>query len=396
MSDGELRAAGPGAGGDGAHSIGAKRKFTYVRSIARAVGLLYSAYFFVMPIRRHSAVVWIEFAVFYTAFLTLFFLVARLQGRRQAVALVLFFLLGFLYYPLNQDAAGVFVYAFAVLSFCLDRLSILILVLLAMMAGVALETWHFGFSLVTAEEILLFSVVIGLSNFAYAHEARANLLLERANSEIERLTQEAERERIARDLHDLLGHSLTVIAVKLDLARRLFDRDAERARNEMVEAEQTARTALADVREAVSGYRAEGLDAEVSRARRSLLSADVKLTTALAPVRLSSSQVNALCLALREAVTNVVRHAHASICHVALLERDGSVHCTIEDNGLGGPIREGNGLRGMRERLRAVDGTVKLTGSAHGGTSLEITLPPAGESLAQPAAQTTGEAEPAR
>jgi two-component system sensor histidine kinase DesK len=160
-----------------------------------------------------------------------------------------------------------------------------------------------------------------------------------------------------------------------------------------VEAEQTARNALAEVREAVSGYRAEGLDAEISRARRSLLSADVKLTTTLAPVNLSPSQVNVLCLALREAVTNIVRHAHASVCHLALLEKDRTIHFTIEDNGLGGQIREGNGLRGMRERLQSMAGAVKLTGSANGGTSLEITLPPASESPAQPAAQIAGEAD---
>ena len=228
---------------------------------------------------------------------------------------------------------------------------------------------------------------------AFAQQARTNLLLERANSEIERLSQEAERERIARDLHDLLGHTLTVITVKLDLARRLLSRDSDRARNEIVEAEQTARNALAEVREAVSGYRAEGLDAEISRARRSLLSADVKLTTTLAPVNLSSSQVNVLCLALREAITNIVRHAHATVCHVALLEKERTIHFTIEDNGRGGQIREGNGLRGMRERLESMAGTLKLTASASGGTGLEITLPRASESPAQPESRFVGEAE---
>ena len=178
------------------------------------------------------------------------------------------------------------------------------------------------------------------------------LFLERANSEIERLSKEAERERIARDLHDLLGHTLTVITIKLDLARRLLsheflshdlgldlDRNVVRARNEIAEAEQTARNALAEVREAVSGYRAEGLGAEVNRARQSLLSANVKLTTSLAPVNLSPRQVNVLCLALREAVTNIVRHAHATVCHVALFEKDSTIHFTIEDNGLGGQIQ---------------------------------------------------------
>ncbi len=196
---------------------------------------------------------------------------------------------------------------------------------------------------------------------------------------------EAERERIARDLHDLLGHTLTVITVKLDLARRLLSHDSDRVRNEIVEAEQIARKALAEVREAVSGYRAEGLDAEISRARRSLLSADVKLTTTLAPVNLSSLQVDVLCLALREAVTNIVRHAHATVCHVALFEKNREIHFTIEDNGLGGQICEGNGLRGMRERVQSIAGAVKLTGSANGGTSLEITLPLESEFPEQPA-----------
>jgi two-component system sensor histidine kinase DesK len=236
-------------------------------------------------------------------------------------------------------------------------------------------------------------VIFGLSNFAFAQQARANLLLERANSEIERLSKEAERERIARDLHDLLGHTLTVIAVKLDLARRLLSRDSALALNEIVEAEQTARNALAEVREAVSGYRAEGLASEIDRARRSLLSADVKLTTTLAPVNLSTSQVNVLSLALREAVTNIVRHAHATVCRVALFEADRTIHFTIEDNGVGGQIREGNGLRGMRERVLSVAGAVKLAGSADEGTSLEITLPPASEPPALSAPQIVGQAD---
>jgi two-component system sensor histidine kinase DesK len=262
-----------------------------------------------------------------------------------------------------------------------------------MMAGVVVETRYLGRSFTTAEDVLFYCVIIGLSNFAYAQQARTNLLLERANSEIERLSQEAERERIARDLHDLLGHTLTLITVKLDLARRLLSRDSDRARNEIVEAEQTARNALAEVREAVSGYRAEGLDAEISRARRSLLSANVQLTTTLNPVNLSASQVNVLCLALREAVTNIVRHAHATVCRVALFDKNGVIHFSVEDNGLGGEIEEGNGLRGMRERIQCMAGVLKLTASAHGGTSLELTLPVESKSPAQPASRLVGEAD---
>jgi two-component system sensor histidine kinase DesK len=393
MSEGQSHAPERNAAASGSHIADSRREFVRGRSIVRWVALLYSAYFFVTPAYRRSFAVWMEFAVFYAAFLTLYFLVAKLTGRRQTVAFVLFFLIAFLYYPLNQEAYVIFVYPFAMLCLFLSRLRTLFLVLIAMMAGVVVETRYLGRPFATAESVLFFCVIIGLSNFAFAQQARTNSLLERANSEIERLSQEAERERIARDLHDLLGHTLTVITVKLDLARRLLSHDSDRARNEIVEAEQTARNALAEVREAVSGYRAEGLDAEISRARRSLLSADVKLTTTLAPVNLSSSQVSVLCVALREAVTNIVRHAHATVCQVALIEKDRTIHFTIEDNGLGGQIREGNGLRGMRERLQSMAGAMKLTGSANGGTSLELTLPLESESPAQSASRFAGEAD---
>jgi two-component system sensor histidine kinase DesK len=392
MSEGRFHAPERDAATSGAHIAGSKREPVHGRSIVRWVALLYSIYFFFMPAYRHSFAVWMEFAAFYAAFLILYYLVGELTGRRQTAAFVLFFLVVFLYYPLNRESYVIFVYPFATLCLFLSRLRTLFLVLLAMMAGVVAETRYLGRPFNTAESVLFFCVIIGLTNFAFAQQARTNSLLERANSEIERLTQEAERERIARDLHDLLGHTLTVITVKLDLARRLLSRDSERARNEIVEAEQTARNALAEVREAVSGYRAEGLAAEISRARRSLLSADVKLTTTLAPVNLSSSQVNVLCLALREAVTNIVRHAHATITRVALLEKDRTIHFTIEDNGRGGQICESNGLRGMRERLQSVAGAVKVTSLAN-GTSLEITLPLASEPPAQPASQTIGEVD---
>jgi two-component system, NarL family, sensor histidine kinase DesK len=371
----------------------ARREFVRGRWILRSVGLLYAAYFFFWPACRQSFAVWAECAAFYAVFLLLFFLSAELTGRRQTAAFVLYFAFACLYYPFNQQAYAVFVYPFAMLCLFLPRLRTLFLVLAAMMAGVVAETRYLGHTLITAEETLFFCVIIGLSNFVFAQQARTNALLQRANSEIERLSQEAERERIARDLHDLLGHTLTVITVKLDLARRLLALDTDRARNEIVEAEQTARNALTEVREAVSGYRAEGLSAEIGRARQSLLAADVQLTTALAPVPLSSSQAGVLCLALREAVTNIVRHAAATLCHVALFEKERALHFTIEDNGRGGPIREGNGLRGMRERVQSVAGTLQLARLAHGGTCLELTLPLEGESPARPAAPMVEEAE---
>ena len=355
--------------------LASKREFFSGRWVVRSVALLYSAYLFVVPAYGHSPVVWLGFAAFYGLFLVVYYLVGELTGQQQAAAFGLFFVIAFAYYPLHPGGYAIFIYPFATLCLFLHRLRTVFLVLLAMMAGVIVETRAVGHGFDTVENVLLFCVILGLSNFAFARQARTNSLLERANEEIERLTQEAERERIARDLHDLLGHTLTAITVKLDLARRLLSDDVERARNEVVEAEQTARSALAEVREAVAGYRAEGLEAEIRRARHSLFAANVNLTTSIAAASLTPSQVNVLCLALREAVTNIVRHAHSSECYVRLAEKDGIIHFAVEDNGRGGVIREGNGLRGMRERVQSIAGTVIVTDSESGGTSVEIELP---------------------
>ena len=355
--------------------LASKREFFSGRWVVRSVALLYSAYLFVVPAYGHSPVVWLGFAAFYGLFLVVYYLVGELTGQQQAAAFGLFFVIAFAYYPLHPGGYAIFIYPFATLCLFLHRLRTVFLVLLAMMAGVIVETRAVGHGFDTVENVLLFCVILGLSNFAFARQARTNSLLERANEEIERLTQEAERERIARDLHDLLGHTLTAITVKLDLARRLLSDDVERARNEVVEAEQTARSALAEVREAVAGYRAEGLEAEIRRARHSLFAANVNLTTSIAAASLTPSQVNVLCLALREAVTNIVRHAHSSECYVRLAEKDGIIHFAVEDNGRGGVIREGNGLRGMRDRVRSIAGTVIVTNSESGGTRVEIELP---------------------
>src|SRR5580658_9401382 len=131
MSEGQSRAPASGT-----HIADSKREFIRGRSIVRWAGLLYSAYFFFMPAYRHAFAVWMQFAVFYAAFLALYFLVAELTGRRQTVAFVLFFFVVFLYYPLNQEAYVILVYPFAVLCLFLTRLRTLFLVLIAMMAGV--------------------------------------------------------------------------------------------------------------------------------------------------------------------------------------------------------------------------------------------------------------------
>jgi two-component system sensor histidine kinase DesK len=199
------------------------------------------------------------------------------------------------------------------------------------------------------------------------------MLLRRAHEEVEEMAKVAERERIARDLHDLLGHTLSVIALKSELASKLADRDPARAIDEIREVERVSREALAEVRAAVEGYRSRGFSGELNNAQQTLVSAGVRLDTDVTPLALSPRQETVLALALRETITNVVRHAGASVCSVALGVDRGDLVLTIKDDGVGGALREGNGIIGMRERVRAAGGTLDVDGS--NGVRVCVRLP---------------------
>ena len=264
------------------------------------------------------------------------------------------------------------------------------MLVLTTVAGIALETWLFHMPSWAGGMGMFFCIVIGFSNLAYSRQQQASYMLQRANEEIEHLAQVAERERIARDLHDLLGHTLTVIAIKSELANRLLELDPQRAKQEMNDVEQTARKALAEVREAVVGYRSEGFPAEVLSARRTLQSANVSLQTDIAPVELTPAITNVLCLCLREAVTNIVRHAQATMCQLRLTRNGDGLVLTVEDNGVGLRSCEGNGLRGMRERVEGLRGKMRIRDGAEGGTHLIVELPTAnlGDPIALPQQET--------
>ena len=219
----------------------------------------------------------------------------------------------------------------------------------------------------------LLIVLVGLGNHHWAVRHCADEKLTLAHDEIEHLAKVAERERIARDLHDVLGHTLSLITLKSELARKLVDRDPERAKQEMQDVENASRAALADVREAIRGYRSDGIFAELARARAALETAGVTVECDTDTVPLSPAQESVLSLALREAVTNVVRHAEARRCNVSLKRNEALCTLEVADDGCGAAGPEGNGLRGMRERLEALGGSLRLLTS--NGTRLIIDLP---------------------
>jgi len=215
--------------------------------------------------------------------------------------------------------------------------------------------------------------IVGCGNVFVNDRLRHSALVRRAQEDVEEMAKVAERERIARDLHDVLGHTLSVIALKSELASKLADRDPGRAVQEIREVERISREALTEVRAAVEGYKNRGFSGELREARQVLASAGVRLDADVGDVLLLPRQETALALALRETITNVVRHARARVCRVALVLERGEVVLTVQDDGAGGPVREGNGLTGMRERVTAAGGTLNV--DAAGGVTICVRFP---------------------
>ncbi|MFD9723165.1 sensor histidine kinase [Streptomyces sp. NPDC059072] len=213
---------------------------------------------------------------------------------------------------------------------------------------------------------------------------RTTMELREARATVAQLAANEERLRMARDLHDLLGHSLSLITLKSELAGRMLPDHPDRAAQQVADIEQVSRQALVDVREAVSGYRRPTLPGELAGARTALAAAGVvaKLPAgecADLPGELTEEQESALAWSLREAVTNVVRHSGAKRCAVSLetpqtLEGP-VVELVVRDDGAGGQAAPGNGLTGLTERLEAVGGTLSAGPAGTSGFRLVARVP---------------------
>ena len=218
---------------------------------------------------------------------------------------------------------------------------------------------------------LVIGIIVNVEHSSQEKDAALAL----SHDEVRRLAATAERERIGRDLHDLLGHTLSLITLKLELARKLADRDPPASRRELEEAERVARDALAQVRSAVTGIRSTDLAAELASARLMLESSQVQLDYGAPPVELPPEIERGLALVLREAVTNIARHARASRARIEFAQEAKTVQLCIGDDGRGGVAADGNGLTGMRDRVRALGGTLSVDSPRNGGTRLLVRVP---------------------
>ena len=317
---------------------------------------------------RPSLWLWVLTLAGIAAFLPAYFHGYWVRGVRLMRVIAYIASLGLVLSPVNTGACVFFVYACSFAGrldrtgYALRTIAVVTAVGLLLGAFIAVAPFYWL-------TVALVGPAVGAVNLHFEQTGEAQRKLRLAQEEIEQLAAVAERERIARDLHDVLGHTLSLIVLKSELAVKLADRDLTRAADEMRDVEEVARRTLQDVREAIRGYRPT-LQDEAVRARTMLKAARIEGRFDIAPGPLARAIEETLSLALREAVTNVVRHSGAARCTVRL-EHD---LLRVEDDGRGVGDDEGNGIRGLRERVTAAGGLLSLRPGAAGGTVLEVQL----------------------
>ncbi len=189
----------------------------------------------------------------------------------------------------------------------------------------------------------------------------------------QQLAAVAERERIARDLHDLLGHTLTMVSLKSEVAEKLIENNPDRALMEIREIREASRSALKDVRQTIAGMVETSLTLEVSHAQKALSAADIEFELVGIVPSLPHRVSMAAGLAVREAVTNIIRHSQAKSACLEIHQDDEIINITVRDNGLGSDQPEGNGLSGLRQRIENLGGRVSILSEK--GMALTMSVP---------------------
>lgn len=318
------------------------------------------------------------FAIYRISFISTGWVVYLSVCIEMAISIVMTLFLGYVYFSIflafyigNIEHKGGFLSVYIVH---------LVTTIAAVSAGFFLQTEIF-LSQIPFIIISVIGVILLPMNMYYRNKReKLEEQLRNANKKISRLVVLEERQRIARDLHDTLGQKLSLIGLKSDLAGKLVEAKPDTAKAEISDINQTARTALKEVREMVSDMKGAKLEDEVIRVKQILQAAQIdlqmeKTASGLANIPLLVENVLAMCL--KEAVTNIVKHSRATTCHISINRELNGVLMQVQDNGVGfmndiNPSKE-NGLIGMRERLEFVNGSLNV--SSHEGTRVTIQVP---------------------
>ena len=338
-----------------------------------SLGYLFWKFAYVTPGVLEAALL----ALTLVGFVALYCLSFWARGSQVYACVAAGCLLGAAWARWNPGAACFFIFACAMCARMPQRGHAVGAMLAVIAGGVAASFLAAGpMQMVFLLPLLLVGLPVGLSTLMDQRLRDSRTRLMRKQEEVEHMARIAERERISRDLHDLLGHSLSTIALKAELAGKLARRDLAACEREIADIEASARTALAEVRAAVTGYRESGLAQALASARASLLAADVVLDERVERIDLAPAVEHVVALAVREAVTNIVRHAQASRCTLSLSREQGQAVLRVHDDGRLRnleALRHGNGLAGMQERVAALGGRMKL--AAGDGLALELQVP---------------------
>ena len=342
-----------------------------------AVHLLWTVWVFITPMFGAGYTLrWALITLWSFPLFILFYVLTLTSARRHAPIFALaMIVLSMALLPIYPSGMNYFVFGCVMLrtNRCISTRQYMFELALLNLAFLSLA-WWIGYPWQMIAWIPALAVIIGLIVNVERSSSEKDAALRLSHEEVRRLAATAERERIGRDLHDLLGHTLSLITLKMELSRKLFERDPQRSQRELAEAEQIARDALAQVRSAVTGFRAADLAAELASAHLLLESSRVHLRYSPPPAMPAWIEAG-LSMVLREAATNIARHAQANEALITISVSPEAVLMEVVDDGRGGVSANGNGLAGMRERVLALAGELQIESPKGQGTRLKVRIP---------------------
>lgn len=334
-------------------------------------------YFTPWMFQRPAGVDMFAAAIAICVFLPIYFQAFAKSGLKYILLAIGVELIAFAVGPFNGMQGTFHIYAASMAGFQENWRRAVITITLLGLAYIAFATLVLNAHPIETGMVILMSAIIGATCIASTQSISISKARERSLMLDRQLAAVEERERIARDLHDILGHTLTMVAVKADLAGKLLDGDPDKARAEISDIHKAARGALRDVRDTVSGMTITTVETEIARAQETFAAADIRFDVSGEVPDLAPSADKAIGLAIREAATNIIRHSGASSATLTLAMEGTDFVFSMSDNGGGSDraIVPGAGLQGLKRRITALGGDAVIDVGNGYGARLDITLP---------------------